>query len=200
MVTYHEDLVSFASVPRSPGTAPVCSQQHQQQHCGPPGLHAAIRLPAAIRASYPCCGPVPPPRSSLRGNLEQAMERHRSIRSRLGSPPTALAGLPAPSLRPPAPKPGVIDFIRCINPVSRAQEASLIADALSEPGPGGLQEPPIPQQVGELQLITSSPNLENKSIEEILSRRSRHYVLEQREGGKSHRVRVSRDDPAWSLS
>lgn len=45
-------------------------------------------------------------------------------------------GLHALSLLPQAPKPGVIDFIRCINPVSRAQEASLVADDLSELGPG----------------------------------------------------------------
>lgn len=47
-------------------------------------------------------------------------------------------GLPALSLRPQPLSPEMqTDFIRCINPVSRALKASLIADALSEPGPGG---------------------------------------------------------------
>lgn len=79
------------------------------------------------------------------------MEMHGSIKSHLGPPSHTPLGTFC-SLLPthPQPKPGVIDFIRCINLVSGAQEASLIADSLSELGPGGtLEEPPILQQIGE---------------------------------------------------
>lgn len=81
MLTYHEDLITSPAL-WSFGVGPVCyEQQHHQQHCRLPEIHAVICLPKATSASYTCCPPVPHPHSSLRENLEQAMEMHGSIKS-----------------------------------------------------------------------------------------------------------------------
>lgn len=78
----------------------------------------------------------------------------------------------------PQHEPGVIDFIRCINLVSRAQETLLIADSLSELGPGGaLQEPPILQQVGEASIDHLLFLTEETPV------RIEHYVLDGKELG-----------------
>lgn len=78
----------------------------------------------------------------------------------------------------PQHEPGVIDFIRCINLVSRAQEALLIADSLLELGPGGaLQEPPILQQVGEASIDHLLFLTEETPV------RIGHYVLDGKELG-----------------
>lgn len=97
----------------------------------------ASMLPSALPWPHPPLIPAVPlfltSHSRLRGNLEKAMEMHSSIKSRLGPPLPGPRGTSCSQPPAPAPKLGVIDFIRCINPVSRAQEASLIPDALSEP-------------------------------------------------------------------
>lgn len=114
-------------------------------------LSPAAAIAAAQQPAWnPCCHPPPPHwhiillyllshphlSSSLRGNLDRQQKCMALLRATwdpLSYPP----GDFLLSASYPRPKPGVTDFIRCINPVSRAQEASLIADGLSELGPGG---------------------------------------------------------------
>lgn len=82
----------------------------------------------------------------------------------------------------PQPKPGVINFIRCINLVSRAQEGSINCRQFvgAELGPGGaLQEPPILQQVGEASIDHLLLLTEETPV------RIGHYVLDGKELGLS---------------
>lgn len=125
----HPDSLVLQNDLSPAAAAAAATQQPAWNPCchPPPHWHTILFIPAV---------PHPHLSSSLRGNLDRQQKCMALLRA-TWDPLSPSPGDFLLSASYPRPKPGVTDFIRCINPVSRAQEASLIADGLSELGPGG---------------------------------------------------------------